>query len=393
MGLVIGLGKQKVESMSIVGKNGIHFHLDTVQDIGGFSLTNVEKGNYFWLLTRATTNSDEPEFYKYIEQLSNPLFNKVGVFPNAVHQFLILIHNDLSADLYVNDFLVAVELMIKRDVKKFEVITHGDIADIRRLKFPNIEIVRTDKVIYCFKAGWKFVLFFDLSRELDTDAMELDLGKSYRYLSFQYVYEVLENETQFKEMIEDGWFPFIEIIGAEYKSLNEAYQNKFHFEDTIDKIVSNFDKARIERITNRWWRNKIFTEKKDILQAGFNAFLQGDNEGYINCIKNLLSEVDGIIRLQYLSDTGKGKYVKLQELLTHLVEKGKTKSGSDYSLFLPVSFFNYLKDVVFADFDLETRQVDLSRHSSSHGVAKAETYTKIKALQTILVLDQIYFYI
>jgi len=134
--------------MSIVRNNGIRFHLDMVQDIAGFSPTNVEKGHYFWLLTRATTNSDEPEFYKYIEQLSNPFFNKVGVFPNAVYQFLILIHKNLSADLYVNDFPVVVEIKPKRDVKKFEVLKRGDIADIRRLKFPNIEIVKTDKVIY-----------------------------------------------------------------------------------------------------------------------------------------------------------------------------------------------------------------------------------------------------
>jgi len=70
--------------MRIMGKNGIHFHLDTVQDIGGFSLTNVKKDNYFWLLTKATITSDEPEFYKYIDQLSNPFFNEVGVFQNAV---------------------------------------------------------------------------------------------------------------------------------------------------------------------------------------------------------------------------------------------------------------------------------------------------------------------
>ncbi|MFC1941201.1 hypothetical protein ACFLWL_02180 [Chloroflexota bacterium] len=377
--------------MSSVGKNGIHFHLDVVQDIGGFSLTNVEKGHYFWLLTRATTNSDEPEFYKYIEQLSNPLFNKVGIFPDAVYQFLILIHKDLSADLYINDFLIAVELMIKRDVKKFEVIKNIDIADIRRVKFPNIEIVKTDKVIYCFKVYWKFGLFFDLNRELDTEAMALILGTLYRYLSFQYVYEVLESETQFEEMIKDGWFPFIEIIGGEYKSLSEAYQNKFHFEDTIDKIVGNFDKERIGKITNKWWRNQIFEEKKDILQAGINAFLRGDNEGYINCIKNLLTEAEGIIRLQYLRDTGKSVGVK--KLLPYLLGKGRIKSISDYSLLLPLPFFNYLDDVVFSNFDLETGQVDLSRHSSSHGVAKAEAYTRIKALQAILVLDQIYFYI
>lgn len=376
-------------------KGTIHFHLDEAQDIDidGFPLINVEKGHYFWLLTRASTNSDEPEFHNYIEQLSNPFFNKVGVFPNAVYQFLILIHKDLSADLYINDFPVAIKIMVKRDVKKLEVIKSKDIADIQRLKFPNIEIVKTDKVIYCFKVGWKFGLFFDLGRELDLDAMELDLGTSYRNLSFQYVYEVLKNEAQFEEMIRDGWFPFIEIIGGEYRSLSEAYQNKFHFEERIDEIVKSFNKARTEKMTNKWWGKQIFKNKKEILQAGVNAFLRGDNEGYINCIKTLLTELEGIIRLQYFSDTRKGKKVRLQDLLTYLVEKGKGKTGSGESLFLPLHFLKYLNDVVFPEFDIETGKVDLSRHSSSHGVAKAEAYTKTRALQAILILDQIYFYL
>ncbi|MBA7705270.1 hypothetical protein ES703_114096 [subsurface metagenome] len=379
--------------MSRLAKSVIHFHIDAVQDIGGFSLINVEKGHYFWLLTRTTTTSDDPEFYKYIEQLSNPIFNKVGIFPNAVYQYLLLIHDDLSADLYINDFPVAIKIMVKRDVKKLEVIKNKDIADIQRLKFPNIEIVETDKVIYCFKVGWKFGLFFDLNRELDTDEMALTLGTLYRYLTFQYVYEVLKNEAQFEEMIRDGWFPFIEIIGGEYRSLSEAYQNKFHFEERVDKIVGNFDKARIGRITNRWWKKQIFEDKRGILQAGINAFLCSDNDGYINCISTILPQVEGIIRLKYFADTGKGRQVKAKELLLYLIEKGKEKSGSSESLFLPLHFLKYLNDVVFSDFDLETGKVDLSRHSSSHGVAKAEAYTKTKALQAILILDQIYFYI
>ena len=380
---------QKRKIKEAMQNNGIHFHLDAVQDIAGFSMTNIEKEHYAWILTRATTTSDEPEFYKYIEQLSNPIFNKVGVFPNAVYQFLIIIHNDLSAELFINDFLVAVEMMAKRDVKKGEIITHRDIADIRRLRFPRIKIVDTDKVIYCSKVGWKFGLFFDLDRrdKLDIEAMELDLGKSYRYLSFQYVYELLANEAQFEEMMKDGWFPFIEIVGSEYKSLSDSYQNKFHFEDAIDKIVGNFDKGRIENITNKWWRKPVFNDKKEILQAGINAFLQCNNEGYINCINTLLPQVEGIIRIQYFRDTEKGKHVYLPELLKHLTEKGKTKAGSDSSLLLPLPFLRYLNDVVYSDFDLESGTIDLSRHSSSHGVAKAEVYTRIKALQAILVLD------
>mgnify|MGYP001617771331 CR=1 FL=1 len=378
--------------MGNVENNGTHFHLDAVQDIGGFSVTNVEKDHYFWVLTRTTITSEHPEFHKYIEQLSNPIFNKVGIFPDAVYQFLIIIHQDLSADLFINDFPVDVEMMAKRDINKGEIITDRDIADIRRLRFPNVKIVKTDKVIYCFKKRWRFGLFFDLSRELDVDAMSLALGTLCRSLSFPYVYGDLEKEPQFEEMIKDGWFPFIEIVGSEYKSLSDAYQNKFHFEDAIDKIVGNFDKERIEKIITKWWRKPVFNDKKKILQAGINAFLSGKDEGYINCLKNLLSEIGGIINLQYFIDTGKGK-ASFPQLSNYITEKGKAKAGSVSSLLLPLPFLRYLNDVVFSNFDLESGKINPSRHSSSHGVAKAESYTRIKALQAILVLDQIYFYI
>ena len=368
--------------MSRITKNIIHFHIDKVEDLGGFSPVNVPPGHYFWLLTRASITSDEPEFYKYIEHISNYFFNRVGVLQNAVYQFLILIHKDLSADLYINDFPVEIEIMAKRDMQKMVPVSQRDIADIRRLKFPNIEILEIDIVIYCFKGNWKFGLFFDLTRELDPDEMALTLGKLHRYLLFQYVYEVLENEIQFEEMIKDGWFPFIEIIGGEYKALSEAYQDKFDFENRIEKLVDSFNKARIEKITNKWWKNQVFIDKKNILQAGINAFLRGDNDGYINCINTLLPQVEGIIRLQYFADTGKGR-VKGKKLLSYLIEKGKEKSGSSESLFLPLHFFKYLNEVVFSDFDLETGKVDLSRHSLSHGVAQAEAYTKTRALQAI----------
>ena len=41
--------------------------------------------------------------------------------------------------------------------------------DIRKLKFDGIEIKKTDKIICCFKVGWKFGLFFDFSTRLNTE--------------------------------------------------------------------------------------------------------------------------------------------------------------------------------------------------------------------------------
>ncbi len=287
-------------------------------------------------------------------------------------------------------------MLAKRDLKAGEAVLKDDIADIRGVRFRDIEIKDTDKLICCLKVGWKFALFFDFHPEARLNISEMTrlLGNLYRYLTFQEVYKVLETESSFQEMMKEGWFPFIEIIASDYKALSSAYMDmdKFDFENRISKVVKTFDRTRVDKITSRWWTRKAFSDKKPILQAGINAFLRDDNEGYINCIKTLLTEAEGIIRLQYLQDTSKGKSVKTSELLEYVVEKGKARSGSDYSLLLPLPFFNYLKDVVFKSFDLESGDIDLSRHSSSHGVAKVEDYTKMKAVQTILILDQLYFY-
>ena len=123
------------------------------------------------------------------------------------------------------------------------------------------------------------------------------------------------------------------------------------------------------------------------------AFYQNNETGFIYCIKTLTPEIEGIIRIHYFKETGKGKRVFFSHLTKHVREQGREKSGSDFSLYLVRPFFDYLENIFFADFNLEKGGITLSRHSSSHGVAKPEDYKKIKALQTILVLDQIYFYL
>jgi hypothetical protein len=51
-----------------------------------------------------------------------------------------------------------------------------------------------------------------------------------------------------------------------------------------------------------------------------------------------------------------------------------------------------MREVLFRHFDLEAGDVALSRHSSAHGVADAGKYTRDRALQAILTLDQMAYY-
>jgi hypothetical protein len=343
--------------------------------------------------TRGSIVSDNPLFYTYIDQISGIFLKTVLV--GHVFQFLVLIHENLSADLYLNDLPVKVLMMTKRDLKKGEVITTGDIADIQQLSFEGINIKDTDKIIYCFKVGWKFGLFFDLNREdpLNIPAMEGELGALHRYLSFQYIYDVFESKPHFDMLLEDGWFPFIEILSLEFKELSEAYKNLPDPQGQVQKIVTKFNEERIERIVNKWWKKEVFLDKKTILESGIQSYLGDDTNGFIACIKILLTEIEGIIRLHYFKETGKGKDVRIPDLVNHVFDKGKTKTGSEASLFFPRDFLHYLKNAIFPKFDLEKGDIALSRHTSSHGVAKAEDYSKIRAVQMILILDQLYFYI
>lgn len=368
-------------------------HIEQVQNLIGFSIKNAKKGEKMKVLVKAALTSNNPNFYHYIEQISSIFLNKINI--NSIYQFLILIHQDLSVDIYINDFPIEIEIITKRNIKKGEIVMQSDIADVRKLRFSDIKVLETDKIIFCFKVGWKFGLFFDLDRnqKMKQEDLFLSLGRLYRYLSFQYIYDVLKTKPQFEEMVGDGWFPFVELLGREYKVLTKIYQNKFDFDERIKKLViNNFDKERIEKIMNRWWNKQIFKEKQKLLEAGVKAFLENTDKGYINCIKNLYSEIDGILRYQYFDETCQGRDIKFSDLLDWICEKGKEKTKDAFSLFFPAYFLDYLKRQ-FKKFDLEKGEISLSRHSILHGVAKAESYSKIKALQTILMVDQIYFYL
>ena len=221
--------------------------------------------------------------------------------------------------------------------------------------------------------------------------MQIQLGQLYRYLAFQYIYQSLESEHLLEKMVADGWFPFVEILGNEYKTLFEDYQNdKFTYNDKVKILLESFDETRLRKITDKWWENPFFQEKRELLQTGIDAFLDGTKSGYISCVKNLYPEIEGILRSLYRADHEKGTY-KTQKLLEHLLEVGGRNVADDHSLLLPHEFLKYLNSSFFKNFDPATMTDDLSRHSVAHGAASEKGYSAEKALQALLTLDQIYF--
>lgn len=382
-----------------------HYRLAKSQSPAGIAMSNAKSGETVKILARATFTSDDPEFYKYIEQFSNEYLNRLNIQTDGVHHFLIVIHKDTSADIYINHVPMSIEARTKRKVAVGQNIMMSGIADIRKLDFPDAGITDTDKIIFCTKVGWRFGLFFDFTaglgqaepdgktehHKLNTENMRLDLGKLHRSLAFYDVYKTIESKKMFGKMLKDGWFPFIEVVGAEYTNLYAAYETSFNRKDKIKAVTDKFDRKRINEITERWWDNPLYKAKKKLIQAGLAAYLEDTQQGFISCIKNLNPEIEGILRAAYLADKGPVKKLNTEQLINHIIEKASSSSSQD-SLLLPTAFLIYLRDVLFANFDITKGTVEISRHSASHGVADAKKYTKARALQTILVIDQLYFY-
>jgi hypothetical protein len=380
-------------------------HLDDVKDFVGFALENATTGTMAKILYRDALTSDDLRFYMYSDSIANSFLHPAKIPVDGVHHLLIVIHEQLTADIYINNIPLAANMRPKHDIAKGQDINKSDIADIRELYFPGIEILPTDKIIFCFKVGWRFGLFFDVGprvwsraeftetdeKTLDIERMQHILGGLYRRLLFYDLYKSLESKPFFDNLLKDGWFPFIEIMGLDYDALITAYRENFDIDSKTKRLVGAFTEERLARITNKWWKNPVFNAKQPILNAALQAYAQDNDAGNINCIKNLSTEIEGILRMVYHTDNSDGKNLKSSALVEYIIKRASTSTSED-SLFLPIYFLEYLKRVIFAKFDDGDANPALSRNTSSHGVAKSEKYTRKQALQMILVLDQLYFY-
>ena len=380
----------------------MHIHLEKFTDpIDGF-LHSVTPEGCLKIKTFFGTTSDDSGFYKYMEEISRVYFSSTEcpINVNNIHEFLILVHSDMSVDLYINDINITTNVRLKQSIDTWDVgaiIRYVDIADISELNFPDIEIQDSDSVICCLKVGWKFLLYFDADsrnkKGLDFGSMQTDLGRLYRYLSFQYVYLTLESKEHFKEMVKDGWFPFVEILSNDYKVLAASYEDgNLPSDSELKRLLDKFNELRVKSMTDKWWDNHIFQDKRELLQAGINAFIKGTKSDYINCIKNLYTEIEGIMHSVYFEHCGENTR-DTRKLVDYLITVAKKTVNDDQSLLLPQHFLEYLTESIFKNFDFATSTRDLSRHTSSHGVAEAKEYTPERALQALLTLDQIYYFL
>ena len=363
--------------------------IERVPDLSGLSLNAARRGENVRVLQRAFLSSYDDDHRHYFGQI---LGQFAGVTATLANDVLIVIRGQ-EARIY-RTFPLMLNIRPKVAIQPGRAVFQDEILDIEEVRFRDavyeVDIRDRDKLVWLFRVDWSFGLYFDFSGQSTIPELWKILGECYRAMHFHAVYAFFSDPANPERLIDRGWFPFIQLSTNEFRQLRHGISEPSELDAIEDRIVEAFTTERIDRVTGRWWTNPAFRDKKEIITAGLNAYKENNDEKMINCIKNLMSETEGIVQLHFHRNLGRSPTTR--ELMEYVSDRGKEAFPTSGSLAFPELFHDYLDTFLFRGFDLADG-VELSRHSVAHGVAKAEQYTRTRALQVILSLDQIHHYI
>jgi hypothetical protein len=367
-----------------------------VEPLVGFSAEARKGGQKIKIWTRLALTSDEPLFHRLVESLAdviNHMAQQVGIAVNLrrADMVLLILKSNATAELWLDTAAVSLRCAVKRAMSAGTVIFENDITDVTGMSFPCVTFDEADKVLCLFRQDWHFGFAFDMNPDgkLDLEGFTTALGALYRQLRYKHLYEALSEPALFDSLLAAGWFPFVEIITADFKKLLQHCEAGFDLSEIEEKIIVHFDDTRMKRILERWVAKPHFAAKTDLLKVAINSF---KNNEPIAVIKILLTEIEGVLNDAYRATYG-GQGAKLKELLAFAEASAERKAGGSNTLLFPKAFGRYLRECTFANFDPSTQTGTAgSRHAVGHGAASQESYTMPRALQVILTLDQLAFY-
>jgi hypothetical protein len=175
-----------------------------------------------------------------MSHITQIFLSKLPVNPLAIHKFLILLHEDDTGDVYINDFneTALVKFKEPHDLKIGDRVPLKNISDIEELRFPDIKIHPKDAIIYCIRTDWRFSLYYDFGRNLDEKTLYKELGKLTREARFHTLLSSAESEIDTAVIDEADC-----VIFTEGKT-------------DVKHLIKAYDKLKIETPISFWDREE-----------------------------------------------------------------------------------------------------------------------------------------
>lgn len=360
----------------------------------GYTAHTVREGEEAAIVVREFLSSEDGNFFVgRLEGFVSPILSKLPkvpqAYPSVIDHFLAVIMPDRMATVYVNELDIGVEVRLKRNVKKGEVIHEQDVADILKVNLGGIKIPDDAGMIFIFSRGWRKGFYFDLQplaeegslRNYDVESL---LGSYYSYLSNQHLFNARESEWE--AILSQSWFPFIRLSESTVNEMLEISKTGSFDKNFLHRVVEE-TKASLDTMLDSWRRHAAFVEHLPLIERACERYLNSD---YISATSILYPRIEGVMRTLVPSSSTRSRIKS--HILVDSVMNARGEKYQPYSLLLPLRFYQFLNEVFFRNF-APGEKAAVSRHSIAHGVASVEDFSAKSATLGLLILDQIHYFL
>ena len=357
----------------------------------GYAITSARKDEFVKVAFREFTSTEDGQYFiQRLEGFPNAILERLRskVLPSQVDHLLAIYHRDGTADVYLNELEIMAQVRVARPVEAGQDVPKDDIADIESLEV-GVPIPDESGYLFLFSVGWRKGLCYDFGpisgsnpvpRQYDVGAL---LTQSYAHLIFQERFSI--SDAEWKLLFESQWFPFVGMGDSGINRLISHIRSGWDPDELLDEIATGVS-ARIPDMVEGWQKLSSFQPHLRILEHAVERFQE---KHYISCTCLLFTRIEGILRT-HQSILGSPTSNKSDDLSKSAVA---SKIGNDKSLLLPQRFLEYLNDIYFANFNPQSPSIDVSRHSVSHGVADQNKFDQKSAVISVLLLNQLSYFL
>lgn len=200
----------------------MHKHITDIL-LDGFTRQSAKEGEMVDITVKDIVTSESSMFFVYAEQIANIIFPKLEVSPDRIDRYLMLLHTDNSADVYLQDFQTQISARVSRTFSSGELVLRSDLDGIEEVVFPDISITEGDRIVYFERHGWRFGIAFDFTRKID----QTEFGKFCAKLQTKLLLEDILQITleELHKASEHGFDAFIITEGkTDWRHLERAFR-------------------------------------------------------------------------------------------------------------------------------------------------------------------------
>ncbi len=364
---------------------------------GGYVLesTRVEPpgGNVLVSTRGFSSTADGHWFIRLLEEFPAMVLSKLPRphLPSQIDNMLVVISPTGATQVYINETNTIMSTRVRRTVKAGQAVSLDDISDIGPVELESVDVPNDAGILFFFSFGWRRGLFYDFGplggKEKQPRQYDLArvLGSVYGQVMFQERFSISEAEWQ--ALFKEQWFLFNGLPHTLLDSMIRHVQANWSVDDLLEKVAEEV-RQQAHGMLSSWRRMSAFGPHLEIVETAINHFLNGD---YVSCTSLLYPRIEGILRTHHRSIRPPVKGKPTSSKLASSAVAAKRDDLEFQSLVLPERFETYLNQVYFRSFKPDDSEIEVSRHSVSHGEVPVEKLNLKSSVVSILIVHQLFY--